>query len=504
MTKKIAFLGFAFLIGAWFRIKGILDGSFSFTYDVGRDLLAVKSIIENHDLVLIGATSGLEGLFYGPWWYYFLTIPFVFTDGNPQGIVLAFTFIGAANIVLAFFIGRSLGGNLLGILWASFIAISPSLISSSSQLWNPNIIPTLVLLSVWLIQKIFIVQDVKTWTWIALGIILILVVEMEIVFGVLFFLSIFLSAIVFLRQKIVGSSHFMKNSFFFIFGVFIVELPRIIFEIRHSFLMTKKIINHFFELSTPAQTASIFSKARITEAQMIFEKTWTETIAGGNHLVGALLLVIFVLSCVIYYSKASISEKLILRISLVTSFVFFFGFLFFSQGIWGHYLVGLPILFTLIAGIAVSLVFRNFPFPKTIVIILLSIFLINIWSSRIIESLYLPTWEGDPSVYRNQLAIIDYVYKEADGKRFKYVLYTPPVHDYTYRYLFSWYGEAKYGYIPDDNQRDLFFFIIEPDDLYPHRLIDWLTYRQFDGKIIKEEEIRSGIIVQTRIPEREN
>jgi hypothetical protein len=135
---------------------------------------------------------------------------------------------------------------------------------------------------------------------------------------------------------------------------------------------------------------------------------------------------------------------------------------------------------------------------KLIGIIVIVVFLINLNPNAVIQNLNKPLWQGDASVYRNQVAVIDYVYKEAAGKPFKYVVYTPPLYDYTYQYLFDWYGQQKYHYVPQV-KANLAFFIIEPDTQYEWRLRDWLTQREADGRIIRSEEVKGGIIVQTRI-----
>ncbi len=56
----------------------------------------------------------------------------------------------------------------------------------------------------------------------------------------------------------------------------------------------------------------------------------------------------------------------------------------------------------------------------------------------------------DPSLYKNEIAAIDYVYKYAKGRNFKVYTYLPSVYDYPYQYLFWWYGQKKYGYIPGE------------------------------------------------------
>jgi hypothetical protein len=57
-------------------------------------IFVVQVIIKIHKLSLIGSTTRLPGLFYGPWWYYFLIPPFLLSGGNPQGIVLFMGFVG--------------------------------------------------------------------------------------------------------------------------------------------------------------------------------------------------------------------------------------------------------------------------------------------------------------------------------------------------------------------------------------------------------------------------
>src|SRR3989344_8206070 len=122
--KLLIFFGLLVIlgIGSWFRISGILSKSFAFTYDVGRDLLQVEKIVRGGDMVLIGPTTGLSGLFYGPWWYYILSIPFILTDGDPQRVNLFFALLGVIIVLLGFIFGKKLSGVFLGLVLASIIA----------------------------------------------------------------------------------------------------------------------------------------------------------------------------------------------------------------------------------------------------------------------------------------------------------------------------------------------------------------------------------------------
>ena len=225
---------------------------------------------------------------------------------------------------------------------------------------------------------------------------------------------------------------------------------------------------------------------------------FSSSLTNSNQLFGALILLFIILSLVVLYKKADGKIRNFITTSVITIFIFLLGTVVFSHDIWPHYLVGLPVFYILLLGIAFYLLskqLKNILFVSALIILL---FLINLNPSAIVQSLTQPIWEGDASVYRNQLAVIDYVYKQAAGKNFKYVVYTPPVYDYTYQYLFSWYGPEKYHYSPLV-QANLAFFILEPDLQYPFRLSDWLKQREADGRIIRSQEVKGGIIVQTRI-----
>src|SRR4029079_7981094 len=130
------------------------------------------------------------------------------------------------------------------------------------------------------------------------------------------------------------------------------------------------------------------------------------------------------------YKKLNESEKNIVKISGTIIAIFFLGTAIFSHDIWPHYLVGLPVFYILLLSIALNRLnkeSKSLLFSAGIV----AVFFIANWNPLVfIVNLKKPLFEGDASVYRNQIAVIDYIYREASGKKFKYVVYTPPVHDY--------------------------------------------------------------------------
>ncbi|MGH7246140.1 MAG: hypothetical protein ACREGI_04370 [Candidatus Levyibacteriota bacterium] len=491
-SKLFWVLALVVLLGSYFRLQGVFTNSFAFTYDVGRDMLALQNIVVNHKIPLIGATTGLPGLFYGPWWYYILTIPFLIGQGNPVFIDFFMAFSGIVSIFLAYMLGKKIGGTFLAFIFATFVSLSPVLIGISSQIWNPNLAPLFVifLMFVW-----YDIHENKSQhvlrNFFFLGLLLALFLDIEVVFGLLLDLGIFFVFIFLLRSTLK-----LKNILFILLGFVIIISPRLFFEVRHNFLMTRNLINIIFHSHGSGISVSYFSVFINRFFGLIF--LWNETVANGNIIVGVALLILVILALVFLTKKAKNTEKFFFIVGVILTLTFLLGLTFFSHDIWPHYLVGLPVVFVLLLSISLSLFFRSMQRKWILFVLLFLVVFVEINPVRFIGSFFQPLWEGDASVYRNQLAVIDYVYQAARGKQFAEVVYTPPVYDYTYQYLFSWYGKNKYHYVPSTGKTSLFFVILEPDLQYPSRLIDWLKVREHDGTIINQKELKGGIVVQTR------
>lgn len=493
-TKELILLYLIVLVGAFLRFQGVFTNSFAFTYDVGRDMLTLWDIVYNHKILLIGATTGIPGVFYGPWWYYMLVPFFVLFAGNPQGIAFTLSTVGVLSIFLAFFLGKRIGGSSLGLAMAFLTSISPTMISLSSQIWNPNVAPLFALLAFLVLERIYLFKNkAKLIYFFILGILLALNIDIEILWGILFSLGILASLFIVLRKKLE-----VKKIVFIILGGLIVLLPRIIFELRHSFIMTKS----FFTFLSAKTLEDKLDAYHFIENRFFthFDEFGRSFLQVNNYLTIFLLFFIAV-SILLFYKKATRITKEFILTSFIVLLVFYIGSFIFTHALWPHYFVGLPVVYILLLSISLLLFANKLKNNILTVLILAILFVININALQIFQGFNKPLWEGNASVYRNQLAVIDYVYREASGKDFKYNVYTPPVFDYTYRYLLMWYGNKNYNYLPTESTKDATyaFFIIEPDPGYEDRLKWWLKAREKDGKIIKVKKMPSGIVIQTRI-----
>ena len=448
--KKESVILFGIIIlGVYLRFSGVLTNSFAFTYDVGRDMLALRDIASLVHVPFIGATTGIPGVFYGPWWYYMLTPFFILSGGNPQGVAATMALIGVATIIFSYLVGRKIGGEFLGLSFAALVSVSPVMISLSSQIWNPDIAPLFVLLILLILERVYSEKKAQPLLFFFLGILLTLCVDIEIIFGILFSIAIVISCVLIRKFKFT-----IREILEFSIGALIIFSPRVLFEVKNHFLMTQSLLLYFRNSSPQASNIvqTILSRAAI------FLDQFSGTVAGGNKNVGIIIVLGLVICLLFLYKKASVVEKNFIKTSLIIFVVFFLGTTFFSHDIWPHYLVGLPVFYIVLICICLNLVavrFKNYFLASFIVLL---IFLINFNPIYFVQNLNKPLWEGDASVYRNQVAVIDYVYKQADGKKFKYVVYTPPVIDYTYQYLFKWYGPLKYKYEPSEQSHLAFLF----------------------------------------------
>lgn len=494
MTKFQALLLLSIIVaaGAFLRFWGTIHGSFAFTYDVGRDLLAVQKMVEIKRFSLLGPTMGVEGLFYGPWWYWFLAVPFILSGGNPFFVTASIGIFGTAMILIAYFFGREIGGNFWGLPFALAVAFSSPLVNFSTQIWSPDLLPPLMLSSITLYYFLIKGKLKNFFCWLFLGLFTGLTFEMEASFGFFFILAMFFA----LGWKTIKDRKWLSFNLF-LFGIFLVELPRIIFETRHNFLQTKALFQVFQMGSSTGGDISFLKK--LSENLSLFWLNWSETLGAQNTWFSIFALIVVLIILLFYGRNIKKAEMSLLKILLLILGLTLLGFSLYSRSLWLHYFVGLPLAYLLIFVLAARIFWEKSRLGKKVVALVFVIFIfINARPIGIYKSIKEPLFKGDAAVFRNQIKVLDALYQGAHGEKFNYVAYTPPLYTYTWDYLFSWYGEKKYGYGPDKETEKIFYLIIEPEFEHPERLENWFKIRENDGKFVKKEIIAGGIILEKR------
>lgn len=465
---------FLFLFALFLRLPSILRGDFAFTFDTGRDLLAVRDLLGGN-ISLIGQTTGIIGVFYGPWWYWFLAPWFLVFGGSPVALTAVIALMGSLAAVVAYLWGAKFGKRRFGVILGLILAASPGFVKVTNQLWNPDLLIPTTLATVILLSSLRGTLRV----YILLGFLLVLLAEFQIVFGVLFGIGFVIASFLWLRSEFSASK--VRNV---VLGAIIVELPRILFELRHGFIQTKTFLG---ELGT-----SMFA-FQPKRDWLIYENL--SSVFPGTPVVQNLL--VFFSMCILFVYWKRMSEKLhrLILVSITMVAVFWITLFFYPKDFWNYYLLGLPVLYCIIVGALWSVIPQKFVTLRTIALVVYFFFLIE--PSRIVSSITNSHFVGDAAVFRNQREILDFIRAE-NTETFKYIAYNPAQHDYNWQYLFWWYKNK--GSLPmytEDNPA-MMFVILEPDDAYPDRLKEWLKIRERDGVVLREVTFPSGIKVQTR------
>ena len=426
MYKNIKLIFIILLIGVIFRLCLTWDGNFLFNMDNARDMVDVREMVVLHKLRLTGPTSAIEGLYNGPFWYYLLAIPFVLTSGNPYGSIILeiiLWFMGGAFLLKLV----SRWGNYLilpiGALWVS----SNYVVLTNLYAFNPN--PVILLTPVFIYCLVEYLKEGKLgWavlSWFLAG----LFFNFEMNFGVFTPVIILASLLLTKKFKLLKTTGFWLGV-----AAFILTLtPQILFDIKHHFIMSKSVLRFLSE----SPSSNFDFPLRLRSISESFFNTFSATLM--NHKTFTLIIFgLFVLTC------KQIKKDHLLLISFLTISIPFLAYLFLPVTVNAWHLGGEMAAGIIILGFILKK-FKLFSIPIS--------FLIIFFALSNIANFFLHDFgktNSDPSLYRNEIAAIDYVYKYANGRNFKVYTYLPSVYDYPYQYLFWWYGNKKYSYVPGE------------------------------------------------------
>lgn len=489
LSHILVFVPFIFL-GLYTRLEGIFAGTFGFTHDQGRDLLAAYEQAHGN-LTLIGPTTGLAGVFHGPLWYFLLGIFSFLGRGDPKFILACIVFLFLVIELALFFAIKKYVSYFASFIFLAVVLISPFFTSFNEQLWSPSMILLSMMLTVLAIIKIV---NGKRWFWL-LGLALGLNLQFEAAGGVFILLSLILT------YFLIGVPKFRwKDAIVSLLTFGATLVPHLLFEIRHGFLMTKIFLD-YSALRRADFIAQYGVKSVEYKTGLFFDNFYK--LLFQDNLILTLIFILVVLFFITRIKKFQPTSKPILLwcFSMLFS-LWFFTNLYFDV-VWYHFIFGTSVLYVLI----IALVFENSRryIPKLtygVLFLLISIMVIPMARGLNKQKGIV----GDHSFYKNQLSIIDTIYADAGGEPFNVEVYEPTTFGYNYQYLFTWYVREKFGYfpVPNETHTRLAYFIIEPDSTVGRRE-KWVQERDGDGEILWEKEYwkqknaKTGLTLQKRL-----
>lgn len=235
-----------------------------FTYDQGRDLLLLAEMALG-DIKLVGPTTGISGVFLGPWYYYWLLLGFWLGDGSPvvvgywSALTICVGYVLTYYGVLKPIVGRKTA--LLGYFW---LLVAPGALEASRLIWNPSLTPvTIAVMLSGLLASVRTGVTRKTW-WLALGALGAgLSLHTELAY------AIFLGpvVVVWLGYYWIQKKYSWQQLCLAVVMVLATLMPQVLFELKHNFIMTRAAVAELHD----------------TSKQVSFQQVWRERPAQMRH-----------------------------------------------------------------------------------------------------------------------------------------------------------------------------------------------------------------------------
>ncbi len=445
MIKKIfsnranLIIALIIIFGVIYRLVITANGNFLFNMDNARDMVDVREMVELHKLRLIGPTSGIEGLYTGPGWYYLLAIPYIISDGDPYASIIMEIILWATGGVYLLKITQRWGYSSLiavGSLWVA----SNFILLANVYAFNPNPIIFLTPIFIYYFEK-YLKEDKLKYsviTFMLAGSFF----QFEMAYGIFMFPVIVIAILLSKKRDYLLSKNFTIGVL--IYGLFF--LPQLFFDFRHQFLSVNAILKHLSNSAGTNETYDLLS--RWVKIRDLYRGTYSATLMNSTWLTIFFIFGFFLSLIVSKYNNRLKDNSSLLIISVSLVLVPFVGYILLPINVYAWHIGGGMVAGVLLVGYIIFLVKKfNRPLGYLAALIILLVALNDL---NLPEKFRGIPKSGDQSTYVNEIAAIDYAYKKSEGKDFKFYVYLSSVIDYPYQYLIWWYGLKEYGYLPSD------------------------------------------------------
>ena len=244
----------------FFRFYNLLN---RITFDWDQETLSfqIKDIIVNHNLILIGhrATDAM-GFYFGPYFEYLFVPFYFFSNLHPIALVPFIVIVSIFFFVLSYFIVSRLFTRFIAIAFLFFWAVNPFIIAYDITVWAPLLIPIGIMLTWYLLWRIYHDQSVLNFAF--LGVILGLFTQIHsLYFFIDIFTAVFLILMVVTKKVVISKS--LKQLIVMTGAFLIFMIPLLLFDVRHNFMNLKLFFGYFAHraegLPRPIESLEVFS-----------------------------------------------------------------------------------------------------------------------------------------------------------------------------------------------------------------------------------------------------
>lgn len=480
--KLVYFLLFIILsLGLFLRVHNI-GRLLGFYFDQGRDALIIWDLWHFGNIPFIGPTTGIAGIFRGPFYYYLIAPFYLMGNGNPvyPSVFLSITTIIASGLM--YYLGFKIQDRITGLIAAILSSFSFNMVLASRWLSNPTPMFLLSILFVWML---ILIMEEKMWAWMPAVLIAIVSLFHFGSAGEVFYFIPLLVLLIWKGRQLPNKKIIIWSGIFVLLAIF----PLIAFDIKNHGILISNIKKFLITDESFKLPTLNFIAGKIG----FYYNVFTNKIFNARYGVEKFLLS-GVLLFFVYHLRDLIKKDGIKVLFLLLSSVTF-GLIFFRGNfgnIYDYYLTGYYLPFILLFSIVLGYMRKN-KLGIIFVVYFMYIFFINNYS--VLHFKFWDKSEGPNSIgFVNQKQAIDWIYKDAGNRNFNVDVYVPPVIPYAYDYLFKWKDNK---YLVKDTV-PLLYLLYEHDPDHQERLDAWMARQKGIGKMLEQEKF-GAITVERRL-----
>jgi len=487
LDHKFVYLLLLIILGFGFFVRVYnLNNLLGFYYDQGRDALSIWDLWHLGNIPFIGPTTGIAGIFRGPFYYYLIAPFYLLGKGNPlyPSVFLSVTTVIASGLM--FYLGFKIQDRMTGLIAATISSFSFNIVMTSRWLSNPTPMLLLSMLFVWML--ILIVEG-KRWAWAPAVFIATISLFHFGSAGEVFYFVPLIVILIWKRRQFPNKKIIIWSGILVLLAI----LPLVAFDIKNHGLLIgniKKFLITDGSFKLPAWWI-------IGDKFDFYYDVFTNKIFNARYylerfVLGSILLIFFY-NLYRLIKNNGVKVLVILLSSVMLGLIFFQGNF---GNIYDYYLTGYYLPFLLLFSISLGYIWKS-KLGKIFVVYFLYLFLTN--NAGILKFKLMDKGDGPNSIsYWAQKEAISWIYKDAKDKDFNVDVYVPPVIPYAYDYLFKWLGTTKYGKEPNNENVKLLYLLYEHDPDHQERLDAWMARQK---GIARSEEIKKfgAITVERRL-----
>lgn len=444
------YLGIILLIGAFLRLYRI-DVLMRFIWDEGRDMLAIRNIIVNHDLTLFGPFNEIAGHkdFFGVFHYYLMLPALWLVNFDPVGPAVFTALLGVIAIALTYYWLRGWLDKKTALGVCALLAMSPVVARFDQWPWNPNTVEFFAIIYLIALQQ-FQKQKIKfkLQLWIGLA---------GLFLGLLFQLHYFTVALVApaLLILLLQWKKNWLNILIFAATFLLPNLTFIIFDVTHAGFYRQIILESFIGQSSQKFFVISLQNFILRPIQYLFD---ISTKFMGSKVLGLGLVTAWVFDAwrTLKQEKNNyqISKKINEKTQLILAWIFFLLLTsFFPSLVDDHHSSVLWLSLAIATVLILQKIFKKY---WQIILILLSIWLIyanQFWRE--------PNWqESMPRLRTTALIIAEDAKKQTTSNINIASLVDPETRGIRFRYFITHAEQELLGF--DDYPRSDILYAITP------------------------------------------